>query len=147
MAYGSAAAWPSANRAIYAPVWVPDVVVITKLAVHIGSATSGNIDIGVYTEYGVRLVSTGSTAAGSINTTQLVDVTDIALGPGVYYLAAACDNTTVSLARGNVEVADLFQVKEEDAAFPLPATANLSTAISGAGYTPNISATTRIPVL
>jgi hypothetical protein len=146
-ATSSTPVWPSANRAIFSPVWVPQASIVTKIAWRVAGASSGNVDAGIYDEHGVKLVSTGSTACASTNTTQLVDVTDTLLAPGAYYLAMAVDNTTAQFMRSNLGASSLrvLGVMSEDSAFALPATATMVDAADA--YVPWISCTTRIPVL
>lgn len=125
------ATWPSANLAIYVPVRIP--VPITGQLFHWinGAIVSGNVDVGLYTEDGVKITSTGATAQAVISTTQSVDVTDFALSPNVYYLAIAMDNTTGALARQQPAAAvaaamGLYGCAQE-AVFPLPATATFAS--------------------
>jgi hypothetical protein len=143
-------AWPTANLAIYCPVLVPEPTIVTKMAVQIGSATSGNLDLGVYDEAGVRLVSTGSTAVGSASTLQVEDVTDTLLTPGTYYLAIACDNTTARFLTGGFAAQSATGyakgLRQETSAMPLPSTATL-TSTTAPQRAVVITCTTRIPVL
>lgn len=92
--------WPAANRAIYCPILVEDPVTVTQMAVLV-TAQSGNLDVGIYSETGVRLVSKGSTAVGAANAVQAVDITDTYLVPGVYFLALCVDNTTAAFQRAS----------------------------------------------
>jgi hypothetical protein len=138
-------AYPSAERAIFSPVWVPQASIVTQIAWRVGFASSGNVDVGIYDEHGVKLVSTGSVAVGPINTTQLVDVTDTLLMPGAYYLALVADDDTARFFRSTGSGQRTIGVMSQDSAFPLPATANMQpTAIN---WCPWISCTTKIPVL
>jgi hypothetical protein len=139
--------WPSANRAIFSPVWVPQATIVTQIAWRVGGASSGNVDAGIYDEHGVKILSTGSTACASTNTTQLVDVTDTLLAAGAYYLAMAVDNTTARFMRSNLNTLYLkmLGVMSQDSAFPLPATAAMTASVDS--YVPWITCTTRVPVL
>lgn len=83
---------PANDLAIYCPVRFHERVVVRRLMATI-QVPSGNVDIGIYSAGGIRLVSTGTTAAASDLT---VDVTDTVVGPGLFYLAFTADNTTVS---------------------------------------------------
>lgn len=84
--------WLTANTAIYIPVILQVPATVYQMA-FIVATQSGNIDVGIYDENAVRLVSSGSTAVGAAGI-QLVNIADTALTPGVYFLAMNCDNTT-----------------------------------------------------
>ena len=124
--------YPAANRAFYIPFRLDAADTFVKLFVANGATASGNIDVGVYSESGTRLLSTGSTAQSGTNTLQLFDITDTAFGPGYFYMAIAMDNTTGTVmqsqpggaARAN-SIAT-WGVKQEASAFPLPATATFA---------------------
>lgn len=91
----AAATWGAANTALYMPVNVHAAVTLYKMSFTIG-VQSGNYDIGVYDENGVRLVSKGSTAlpvAGIV----ITDIADTLLTPGVYFFALNIDNTTATV--------------------------------------------------
>jgi hypothetical protein len=140
--------YPSSDRAFYFPVLVPEPTIVTKLSCSIGSASSGNIDLGVYDEAGTRVVSTGSTAMGSASALQVIDVTDTLLTPGAYYLAVAVDNTTARLSNFSGPLfasCALMGIREQNSAFPLPATATFSDVSQRFVYL--LTATTRIPVI
>src|SRR5271154_4607263 len=49
----------AANAAIFIPFTVPDTITIAKLAAANGTAVAGNVDMGIYSEAGNRLVSKG----------------------------------------------------------------------------------------
>lgn len=144
------AVWTTANIARYYPVLVPEPTIVTKIAVRIGTS-SGNLDLGIYDEQGVRLVSSGSTAMAATSTMQVIDITDTLLTPGVYYLAIAVDNTTASFNNINNSTGPLagacsmMGIRQEASAFPLPATATFAATTSD--YLMTITCTTRIPVL
>lgn len=86
-------AWGTANRAIYVPTRVPRRVVVRKIGASTGSTSAGNIDVGIYDASGALVVSSGSTAKAS-SITQVIDVADTTIGPGLYYLALNNDTTT-----------------------------------------------------
>jgi len=87
-------AWPANNRALYFPIHLPAPFLVARgYLINDGNAT-GNVDIGVYTIGGTRLVSSGSTARGSTNATQYIDLTDTWLSPGDYYWALVGSSTS-----------------------------------------------------
>lgn len=118
------------NQAVYMPVVIFKEFVVSKLAVYPSLGPAGNVDIGVYDEGGARLVSTGSTAV--VATGQLlVDVADTTLAPGRYFLAVVQDAS--AYLRGNASLGSQAYpaftkhgIKQQDSAFPLPATATFA---------------------
>lgn len=124
----ASAAWQTANSAIYIPFTLTDFAIVYQLLYWVGATSSGNIDVGIYSDGGVRLVAAGSTAmSGTVNTIQEVNITDTALGPGTYILAAAVDNTTGTMfctpSNNDELVHGTMPIWFEASAFPLPATA------------------------
>ena len=123
------AAYPIANDAIFIPMRIVQNVWIKRLYSVNGSTASGNIDVGIYTEDGARLRSSGSTAQSGTSQPQFFDITDIMLSPGRYYLAVAKNDTTGTLFRTNTSV--LHQQKmgllKMASAMALPATATFAT--------------------
>ncbi len=123
--------WPSADLSVYAPFQVGRPVVITKMAVVNGATASGNIDLGIYTADGTRLVSSGAIAQAGTSTLQVVDITDTLLGPGVYYLALGLSSTSGTvLARTGGTAATFAAAGMREAALtsmPLSPTVTLIT--------------------
>lgn len=119
------AANPVANRAVYVPVRIPDTITVVKMFCHNGATVSGNVDLGIYTSGGTRLVSTGSTAQAGASIVQEFDITDTTLTPGLYYMALAADNATATFIRlaFTVEVGNALGILGQETAFPLPASA------------------------
>jgi hypothetical protein len=122
--------WGTANLARYVPFVLDRPYHVAQLVWYVN--TANNCDVGIYTEGGTRLVSTGSTAAAGGGTFQTFNITDLELGPGRYFWATAADNGgaqfgcwqhTQHLAQGN-------GIYEETSAFPLPATATFATITS-----------------
>ena len=132
-------AWPATNLAIYVPFIVHGARTIKRILVHIGGATSGNVDAGIYAEDGTKKVTIGSTAVGTGNEVQELDITDTALTAGRYFMALAFDNTTVACIRAAVITKNrVIGVKEETSAFPLPSSATYVESASRA-YIPSFS--------
>lgn len=135
-------AWPTANDAIFVPLYITEPTLIKRLFILNGGTVSGNLDLGIYTADGGRLRSSGSTAQSGTTAIQFVDITDIVLGSGRYYLACAMNGTTGTAFRANVSAARLQQVgvARMASAFALPSSATLVAAASG--YMPLIGAET-----
>lgn len=143
LALGNVAAWPVSNKAYFIPHSVSEIITIRKMFI-INGTVSGNVDVGIYDRNGVRLVSIGSTAQAGASVIQEFDITDTILLPGLYYLAAAMDNTTgqVDSIGATLSIARSQGVAEMTTAFPLPATATFA-AVSGTTRIPFIGATQR----
>lgn len=126
---GGNAAWPAANEIFYIPFWVPRPLTAYKMALFSGTATSGNVDAGIYSGT-TRLTSVGSTAAAGTNTVQLLDISDVLLQPGeLYYMAMWCDNTSASFQRKALAAPSQYALgvwEEAGGAGALPATATPS---------------------
>lgn len=130
--------YPGAN---YAYAWAFQVtrrVTVTKARYWAGSVSSGNVDLGIYTDgvTGNRLASTGSTAMGSAYGQREIDLTAaVTLVPGVRYWATiSCDNTTAKFfgagaAASQAGGGDAYSVINTSGMFPLPA--NLNTTAKG----------------
>lgn len=139
----SSAAFPAANDAIFVPVHIKQATLIKRLFCSNGGTASGNVDVGIYTEDGARIVSSGSTAQAGTTVPQFFDITDFILGPGRYYFAVAMDNGTGTLFRANITALRLSAIgmAKMATAFPLPATATLATVT--AAFLPLIGAEVR----
>jgi len=134
------AAFPAANDAIFVPFVIQSATPIKRLFSANGTVASGNIDVGIYSEDGARIVSAGSTAQAGTTDLQFFDIADLILGPGRYYMAVALDNGTGTLQRANIIVARLqcLGLAKQASAFPLPATATFATVT--AAYLPVVGA-------
>lgn len=131
------AAWPSANLAIYVPFVLAESVTVVKLWWNNGAAVSGNVDVGIYNSSLTRLISAGSTAQATANVLQAADVTDTAMGPGQFYMALACDNTTAEFVRWSVATTPIARgwgMAQQATAFALPDPA--VPVVSTSGYLP-----------
>ncbi len=137
--FGGGGTWPAANRALYIPFLVFSVVTAYQMAFEVVTQ-NGNYDIGIYSEQGDRLVSTGSTlvpAAGKAT----ANITDTTLTPALYFMALSCDSTTASFLRSSGLVASHLQVlglqQEALGSVTLPATATFANPANA--YLPAVS--------
>lgn len=140
----TSSAWPSSNLAIFEPFAVTMPTIFSKLFLMNGATISGNVDLGVYSMDGTRIVSAGSTAQSGAGTLQVLTVSTTTIGPGTYYMAMAADNGTASYFKGAVGQVLRTRVTgcaQMATAFPLPATATF--AIVGQDYIPLIGLSTR----
>ena len=136
--------YPSANLAIYIPMWVMQPLVAVQMFAYSGATVgTNNIDVGIYDGAGNKLVSSGSTLTANASDLQVFNITDTLLGTGLHYLAVAMDGTTDTLFRINNSIPLLrgWGVRQQASAFALPATATF--AVMAQNYLPTIGLTTR----
>jgi hypothetical protein len=130
----SAQDW-TANVAMYLPLYLPWSYNVRRIFCYCGNNTlSGNVDIGIYTERGGRVYSTGSTpltgAPGS-GPLYVTPATPLLLGPGAYFMAYACDTGGGGSSRAfttgfNATQGRMMGVYQQASAFPLPAAATFA---------------------
>lgn len=124
----------TANLATYVPFSLDQPATVAQFFWGNGGAVAGATDVAVYDETAAnKLATTGSTANATISVLQAVDITDVILPPGRYWLALACDNTGQSYLASNpaVQYLDLLGVKQQGTAFTLPATPTFATPTVG----------------
>lgn len=123
----ASAAFPTANKVLYVPIRIPSPIKVLQLYSSNGATASGNIDIGVYSKDGTKIISSGSTAQSGVNARQLFDVTDTQLGRGLYYMGITMSNTTGTLFRAAPSLAVLMALgllTQTPGSFGLPANAS-----------------------
>lgn len=138
-AYNAGAVWPVANKAFYVPVWLNRPATVYKLST-IFTAQSGNYDIGLYDEFGHRLVSKGTAAVPAAGIA-IADVADTPINPGGYLLALNVDNVVAAVRRSSVGVLVMRMCglqEQSVGAVTLPATATF--AVLSSAYCPLIAA-------
>jgi hypothetical protein len=125
-------AWGTANQAYFYPVWVPDPCVVTTLWWQNGATASGNVDVGIYTDQGNRLISTGATPQIGTSVVQSVDIPDTPIPAGLCYCAIALSSatgtiwTTATSISGSLVVISGYQ---QAGACPLPNPATFATTV------------------
>jgi hypothetical protein len=125
-------AWGTANLAYFYPVWVPESCVLTKLWWQNGATANGNVDVGVYTDQGNRLISTGTTLQTGTSVIQSVDITDTPVPAGLLYFAIALSSATGTIwsvaasLSGSLAIMSGYQ---QATAFPLPNPATFATTV------------------
>ena len=115
-------AYPAANEAYFVPFSIERPIVTRRLFSMNGSGVSGNIDMGIYSRDGSRLISMGSVVHSGTSVPQLFDIGDKYFSPNQYYMAIAMDNNVGALRRMNVPLARsyLAGVLRATGSFPLP---------------------------
>ena len=118
-----------ANRAYYQPFYLPTTVQVLKLYIANGATIDGNIDMGIYSTAGTRLVSQGSVAHAGVDVLQPLDIADTVLARGTYYLSFAASSATATFTRIvlNTQICRAAGLLQQNTAFPLPATATFAT--------------------
>lgn len=136
----TAAAWPSANRAIGVPFRVDEQITVQKPFWHNGGTASNNVDVGIYNENFIRQWSMGSYPVSTMNLLQ-AGASDSGwkptiLVPGRYYMVMAVDSVTPTFFRTavGVENAKALGMFQMASAFPLPAV--LAPAVISSAYLP-----------
>lgn len=118
------AAWPLANRALYIPFRLNLPFLVAQMWVIVGTSISGSVDLGIYSYDGTRLVSSGIGTPTAINAIYSVDLNDLQLNPGRYFMAMS--NGIVGAfqrhAPGGVAL-NAMGYFQEASAHPLPAVA------------------------
>lgn len=136
-------AWPTANKAFYQPLYIPETTTMTHF-VYYGDTASGNICMALYNSSGTRLATTGSQVmlGGTQAKRFAVSYT---MTRGTYYMGMSIDNTTGSVMKyaPGVEILRLAGCFQETSAFVLPATATF--AVMTASYMPLMGITTQTP--
>jgi hypothetical protein len=132
------AAWVAINVALFVPVKLERPALVKRLFCANGNVVSGNIDMGIYTVDGARIVSIGSTPQAGTTALQFFNITDTLLMPGQYFMAVALDNTTGTLRRFNISIIrqQHMGVLKAANAFALPSSVTFATTADN--YIPNI---------
>ncbi len=137
------AAWPTANRAIFIPFRLSRPMSVTTLW-SLNNTSSGNIDLGIYSADGTKIVSTGSTAEVGATAIQTITIATTQLGAGLFYMAMAINTTganQIASTSSNAQILKMVGMAQMSSAFPLPATATFETVASA--YIPFIGLTGR----
>src|SRR5262249_28090905 len=128
---GGSAAWPANNRAIYVPFELDHPMLVVRMWVFNGGTTSGNLDVGLYSADGTRLVSAGSTAQSGTSQIQMIDITDTMLDRGAFYMALSSSTTSATFMRFNGGAANDWLLwgglQEGLGSVALPATATFAS--------------------
>lgn len=120
--------WPSANRAYYFPFRIPGAFMINQFFWINGSVVAGNVDAGVYSFDGRRIISTGAIAQSGVSVIQVANVTDTTIGGGLFYLAISLSSATGRLLKAapGLQFQKIMGILQQDSANPLPATATFA---------------------
>lgn len=118
----------TANIVYYVPFRLAAPYTAAQMFIQNGTSLGANFDLGIYTQDGKQIVTTGVTAQVGTSVLQIVDMTDTLLLPGRYYMALVT-NTTAQVARMAVALVILQSMGElQESSATLPATATFAKA-------------------
>jgi hypothetical protein len=124
----SSAVWPTANTALFFPVYVSQPRTYTKAWWLNGATAAGNVDVGIYTISGTtatRVVASTAVAQAGVSAMQVATTfTTTTITPGLYYLAMACSLATATVWRSPLQAAFIGRAAgayQAASAHPLPA--------------------------
>lgn len=122
-------AWGAVNEALFIPFRISVPIIATKLWVINGTIANGNIDMGIYSWDGTRLVSIGTTVQTGTSVRQVFNIADTLIGPGLFYLGLALSSAsgTVLTRTYNDQLGKAMGCAMQASAFALPATATFDT--------------------
>jgi hypothetical protein len=116
----ASAAWSAANRALFVPFRVTEITTAYQMMFGCGTTGGGNVDVGIYDAAFNRL--TRASAARSASNEIVVNIPDVTLLPGTYFMAMSVDGTTniISYAGVNAQICHMIGVRMEESAYTLP---------------------------
>jgi hypothetical protein len=128
-----AGAWPLANLALFIPFSLGEPITALRMYLYNGNIVNGNVDIGIYSEDGTKLVSSGSTVHAGLNNLQEFNITDTIIGPGIFYMALSFSGNVATVSRFNLVtmLSSVVGMAQMENAFPLPANAVFATCAYG----------------
>jgi len=116
-------AWPTANKAYYVEIFVPEIYTISQFGWINANVIGGNFDVGIYDANLDLIIKTGSTAQAGDSVIQTVNVADTEIQPGFYYVGISHDTASSRIIRGlatDVTRTTGARLFEQASAFPLP---------------------------
>lgn len=123
--------WPTANDALFIPFTIRRYALVQRMFSINNNVASGNLDLGIFTSDGTRIVSTGSTAQSGTSQKQFFPLFSPPryLSPNQYYMAIAMNNTTGGIRRLNISIIrqQMAGMLKATSAFPLPASVVFTT--------------------
>ncbi len=121
-------AWGTANLARFYLLRLPFMYPMRRMFVANGATISGNVDVGIYTQAGTKIWTSGSTAQSGASVLQYFNATDTLLMPGTYILALAMSSATATVHRVTGSFAGgLWGATRQASAFTLPDPLTIAT--------------------
>ncbi len=119
-------AWPSGSLAVLFPFYLGQFMSVDCVYWINGATVAGQVDLGIYTEQGTKVYSTGPLLQSGVTSLQMTPVhPEVELGPGVYYLALVASSGTATFRSANNSLstgsmAKVLGMAQAPAAYPLP---------------------------
>jgi hypothetical protein len=135
--YAISAVWPLASLAIFVPFTLTKQITVLEAFVYNGATVSGSWDVGVYSNDGNKIFSTGAVAqstASVIQSTTVSSNTFRTFGPGNFYLGMSTSTAAGTYFRAaptNAQICQMMGMASAVSAYVLPSSvtfASISTA-------------------
>lgn len=115
----SSSGWAT-NYITYQPIVIPWPYPVKRFFIYNGTAANGNVDMGLYSRDGSKVVSTGSFAQAGTSALQYANASYL-IPPGSYYLALGLSASSATafmafITNGNRQMG----IQEQAGTFPLP---------------------------
>src|SRR6266498_2301229 len=135
------------NLAKFYPFYLPEPMIVKKVWWYNGATANGNTDVGIYDEFGTKLISSGAIAQGTINVLQESDIADTWIGRGRFYMGISTSSATAAYFSNVVplQLAKAMGWCQMATAHPLPAVATF--AALAAAVQPVFGASMRVLVV
>jgi hypothetical protein len=139
----ASATWLNANLAIFVPFRLTSPMLVTGVWAFNGATAGGTTSIGVYSKDGIKLLSCASTTQTTINSITTMAISNVIIGPGLFYMAMSQSLSTSTYFRSalTAQFSKVVGCATMQTAHPLPSTATFGT-VSGA-YIPVFGITAR----
>lgn len=140
--------WAVTNTAIFVPFWLSEPTTITKVFIFNGSTVLGSVDAGLYDQDGNTIFTAGSSTQTGTNVPQAFTVSNVTIGPGKFYLAAAVNQSQGAGASffrqlwTTTTLGSMAGMAQKGSGFPLP-TSSVSFDPMTTTYIPLIGLATR----
>lgn len=132
---GASAVHPVAASAYFYPVYVDQPRTYVKAWWVNGATAAGNVDVGIYTMAGTRVVACTAVAQSGVSTIQVATTfTTTTLTPGPYMIALSASLGTATFWRSGGASSPLLRsagAMQMATAHPLPSTATYAAIASG----------------
>lgn len=135
--------WPTNNKAIFVPFALPWPYPVQRMFCVNGGTVTGTIDLGIYSESGVRIWHAGSTTQAGASSRQYITPSPVfILPPGAYYFAMSASTAGASVHKWNIGTTNerMIGLLQQLTAHPLPATMTGVT-VTTTNFVPNIGIT------
>jgi len=127
----SSQGWPTANLAIFSPLYIPEACRLTAFWWVNGTSVAGTIDAGVYDGEGHKLASIGPTTQTPVSAVQSVALgTPQPIPAGLIYLGFVCSGAATLWATSGLLGEPTLGAYQQASASPLPTTMTFATQVA-----------------